>query len=139
MVLEAIEMNLRTNKTEPLGKTDKLTVEHIMPQGWEANWPRPMTTGIRNEDEIESRNQYIKTIGNLTLITGKLNSDVSNGTWFEKREKLYKHSSLFLNKILLDDAPEVWDEHSIAERSRYLSEKILQIWPSADRFAESAE
>ena len=138
MVLEAIEMNLRTDKSEQVGRTDELTVEHIMPQDWEASWPRPESTSTRNEDEVESRNQYIRTIGNLTLITGKLNSDLSNRTWFEKREKLYKHSSLFLNKTLLDDAPDVWDEDAITERSKYLAEIICQIWPSADRFAESA-
>lgn len=137
MVLEAIEMNLRNDKSDSLGMPDKLTVEHIMPQNWEENWSGSISTGARNEDEVESRYQIIKTIGNLTLITGKLNSDLSNGTWIEKREKLNQHSSLLLNKTLLHDAPDVWDEEAIQRRSQWLTEKILQIWPSADKFTES--
>lgn len=138
MVLEAIEMSLRSEKSEPLGVTKKLTVEHIMPQKWENDWPPPMSTSVSNEDEVESRHQTIETIGNLTLIAGKLNSSLSNGPWIEKREELRKHSSLFLNKTLLDDAPDVWDEEAIKSRCQYLAEKITEIWPSAEKFAESA-
>ena len=138
MVFEAIETSLRSEMSEPLGVTDKLTVEHIMPQKWEKNWRLAITTGVSNEDAVESRNHAIETIGNLTLITGKLNSNLSNGTWIDKREALYKHSTLFLNKTLLENAPDFWDEDAITERSKYLTDKIFQIWPSADRFAESA-
>ena len=137
MVLEAVEMSLRSDKSESLGETKKLTVEHIMPQKWEMNWSPPKSTGFPNEDEVESRHQTIETIGNLTLIAGKLNSNLSNGKWIEKREKLNKHSSLFLNKTLLDDAPDVWDEAAIKRRSQFLVEKVLKIWPSAEAFMES--
>ena len=136
MVLESIERELRINGSESLGSTDELTVEHIMPRKWEENWP---LTG-NDSDNIETkmkRNEALKTIGNLTLITGKLNSNISNGSWTRKREKLNEYSSLFLNKKLLDNSPEDWDEASISARSKWLTERILEIWPSADKFAES--
>ena len=136
MILVAVENHLRGNRSEPLGPTDRLTIEHIMPQRWETNWPLPPNTPNRTEAEI-IRNEAIETIGNITLITNSLNSSISNNPWEERREDLRNHSSLFLNRTLLDNAPEAWDEDAIAERCEYLAEKILQIWPSVDSFMES--
>lgn len=138
MVLEAIEISLRSDRSEELGPTSNLTVEHIMPQNWQRHWS--LTSSNLNQDEAESaRDEAIQKIGNLTLTTERLNRSLSNGPWDEKRLTLANHSSLFLNTTLLNDAPEVWDEHAITERSQFLAEKILQIRPSADRFAESPE
>ena len=133
MVLEAIEMSLRSEKSEPLGAMDRLTVEHIMPQEWERHWELPADVSDKSEAEAV-RNETIETIGNLTLTTDKLNASLSNGPWNEKRETLNKHSTLFLNKTLLEDAPNVWDEAAIKKRSRDLAKIIMQIWPSADEF-----
>ena len=137
MILEAIEVHLRSDRSEELGSTSNLTVEHIMPQTWGTHWP--LSLGYSNQDEAEStRNEAIQKIGNLTLTTEKLNKSLSNGPWHEKRLTLANHSSLFLNKTLIDNAREVWDEDAITERSGYLAEIILRIWPSSDKFAESA-
>ena len=138
MVLEAIEVNLRSDKSEPLGATDGLTVEHIMPVEWQRHWPLPLSTDSSIEDEVlRIRSDAIESIGNLTLTTSKLNSKLSNGPWAKKHEALMNHSSLFLNKTLLNDARDVWDEAAIGRRSQSLTEITLQIWPSADTFAES--
>ena len=129
MVLEAIETSLRSDKTGPLGQSSTLTVEHIMPQSWERNWP--VLENI--EEAVESRNQAVKEIGNLTLVTTKLNSSLSNDPWSKKKETIRNHTALRLNWELLDNAPEVWDEESIHERSRKLAETVAQIWPYADK------
>lgn len=140
MVLEAIEVHLRSDVSEPLGSTDRLTVEHIMPVQWQQHWPLPEPIDSSNEAEVlRIRSDAIESIGNLTLTTSKLNSRLSNGPWARKREALMNHSSLLLNKTMLNNALEVWDEDAIMDRSKYLAEVILQIWPSADRFAESPE
>lgn len=138
MVLEAVEINLRSDKSEELGPTGNLTVEHIMPQNWQRHWPLS-TSNLNQGDADSARDEAIQKIGNLTLTTEKLNKSLSNGPWHEKRLTLANHSSLFLNRTLLNDAPDFWNEDTISERSEYLAGKILQIWPSADRFAESAE
>ena len=139
MVLEAIEVNLRSDKSEPLGSTDGLTVEHIMPVEWQQHWPLPLPTDSSIEDEVlRIRSDAVESIGNLTLTTSKLNSKLSNGPWAKKREALMNHSSLFLNKTLLNNARDVWDEAAIESRSQFFAEIIMQIWPSADKFAESA-
>ena len=139
MVLEAIEVFIRSDVAEPLGSTNELTVEHIMPVQWQQHWPLPEPTDSSIEDEVlRIRSDAIESIGNLTLTTSRLNSRLSNGPWARKREALMNHSSLFLNRNLLQNAPEVWDEDVITERSEYLAEIICQIWPYADRFTESA-
>ena len=137
MVLEAVEVNLRSDESEPLGSTDGLTVEHIMPVHWQQHWPSPVPTeGSLDDEVLRLRSDAIESIGNLTLTTSKLNSKLSNGPWAKKREALMNHSSLFLNKTLLDDTSHVWDEAAISRRGQFLTEIILQIWPSADRFTQ---
>ena len=129
MVLRAIEAHLRTDKAEPMGQA-ALTREHIMPESWERNWPLP--EGISEEDAIELRNRSVKEIGNLTLVTGKLNSSLSNAPWNEKVETLRRHTTLRLNWELLDPPPENWTEESIKMRSLRLFKSVAEIWPTAE-------
>lgn len=126
MILEAIEVGLRSDKAESHVYSDQLTIEHIMPQAWVRYWPLPEPTES-NPDVEGIRNSSVKKLGNLTLVTQKLNSSVSNGPWSEKKAALHSHSSLFLNKTLLDNAPEVWDEEAIHERGCELALQILRI------------
>src|SRR4051812_28373109 len=51
------------------------------------------------------RDASLDSIGNLTLLTGRLNSKVSNGPWggeAGKRVALHAHDVLMLNRQLLD-------------------------------------
>ena len=130
MVLEAVEMYLRGDYAEPILDTAKLTVEHVMPVKWHQHWALPPD---KDETEaIDDREQAIKLIGNLTLVTGKLNGRLKNNSWDEKRKTLGNHSSLFLNNQLLSDAPGVWDEAAIEKRSSDLANILIEIFPSAE-------
>ena len=129
MVLEAMELHLRSDMTENIGE-GLLTREHIMPDSWESHWPLP--EGADKEEAKKARNESIKEIGNLTLVTGKLNTYLSNAAWRQKKETLKNHTALRLNWDLLDNAPEVWDEESIRERSEQLIKLAAAIWPSAE-------
>ena len=132
MILEAVETGLRSERSEDLVETKKLTVEHIMPKNWGKNWP--LLADISDGIASEKRGKMIETIGNLTLTTNKLNASLSDGPWDEKRRTLDQHSTLFLNKTLLDDAPDFWDEAAIEERSNDLAQIVMQIWPAAETF-----
>ena len=104
-----------------------------MPQGWMKHWPLPTDS----QDPViaaRQRERMIHTIGNLTLVNNKLNPSLSNGPWEKKRDGLEDHSVLFLNKRVLDDAPQVWDEEAIDERSRRLCEAAIRVWPHAGAF-----
>ena len=129
MVLEAIESHLRSDKTEAMSQ-GPLTREHIMPESWQRNWPLP--DGANGEEAIQARDQAVKQLGNLTLVTGKLNSSLSNAPWDQKRETLANHTTLRLNWKLLEDKPELWNEETIGERSLRLAQIAKEIWPSAN-------
>jgi hypothetical protein len=133
MVLEAIEDHLRgwKNGTQGLGgervARGRLHIEHIMPRKWQSNWPLP-----EGGSEAE-RDQRIHTLGNLTLLTGTLNSKASNGPWSGvggKRDGLEKHDVLLLNRDLLKTASDQWSDKAIQDRTKALIEIILQIWPA---------
>ena len=68
-------------------------------------------------------------IGNLTLVTGRLNSSLSNAPWDSKRETLADHSVLFLNKRLVNNGPKVWNETEIEKRAGWLYQQAVKIWP----------
>ena len=131
IVLEGIEQELRTDKSESQYVPHGLTIEHTMPRQWRDNWP---LNGIGEDEaeEAERRDQTIHSIGNLTLVNNRLNSALSNAPWAEKRATLNEHTTLFLNKTLLDDAPEVWDESAIVERARRLCQVAARVWPYSD-------
>lgn len=132
MILEGIEEELRTDKAESKFVPRKLTIEHIMPKKWGEYWQLPLEV----DDEVEAtqeRDRVIDSIGNLTLVNKRLNPALSNAPWEEKRTELNKHTTLFLNKDLIDEAPDVWDESAIAERAKRLSKVAIKIWPYADK------
>lgn len=127
MVLEALENQLRTDKTEKITLTDKLTIEHLMPKSWDAHWPLTVTAGQTTGETTAARNERIHTFGNLTLLTGKLNPAVSNGPWDKKRSKIAAHSALALNRALGDF--EDWDDRTIQKRGKALFKLAAKVWP----------
>lgn len=100
------------------------SVEHMMPIKWEANWlEREM-----NIQEKADRNRKLKTLGNLTLVTQKLNSTMKNAAWQAKKQHLKKNSSLRMTVDYLDK--EKWDEACIDERANQLARNAKIIWKS---------
>ena len=133
MVLEAIEDHRRGWRNGKPGLGDervargKYAIEHVMPRKWLAHWP--LEKGTNEEAE---RDRIIHTLGNLTLLTGKLNSKVSNGPWLGsdgKREGLEGHDVLILNRELLKKAGDQWTDEAIRARTQELTDVIVQIWP----------
>lgn len=129
LVLAALEQHLiprmAGNPDVPAG----LHVEHLMPQAWQPEtWPLP--DGSDSEVAAERREKAIGSLGNLTLLNGRLNSSISNGAWEVKRSRIRKDDNLFLNKFLLEKCHEdEWTEDQIQERGRWMAEEIMKIWP----------
>lgn len=130
MVLEAIEDTLRSPLAEeshcPRGT---LTIEHIMPQAWQQHWPAPDTD---NDLHAEfDRERLMHSLGNLTLVNGRLNPTLSNDSWTVKRSTLGQHTVLHLNKRLLHDFGTVgWTDGAIRERGLMLAAEVVKIWPA---------
>ena len=123
MLLHTLERNRRTAMTEPLVYTTKLTIEHLMPQDWRAHWA--LAPGA-NDAAAHERDSRLHRLGNLTLLTGSLNSSVSNGLWPDKRAAIQEHGALLLNNR---DLPDDWDENAIDERGNRLAQAVLAMWP----------
>jgi hypothetical protein len=128
MILEALEYISRTGLTEDAPLPRNLTIEHVLPQEWASNWPLP-----ENEDPIiaRTRRDTLKhTLGNLTLVTGKLNPTMSNGAWPIKRDALRDYSLL---RIAADiRSAETWDEATIVERTERLGRLTVDLWKRPD-------
>lgn len=132
MVLEAIEDHKRGWRGANQGfggervARGKYAIEHIMPRKWLAYWPLPPSI------EDSERDRTIHTLGNLTLLTGKLNSKVSNGPWLGsegKKRNLRAHDVLMLNRDLVDNTGDEWTDQAIHQRTLELASAIIQIWP----------
>ena len=132
MVLTGIEEHLHTAKAESQEVPKDLHIEHIMPQAWQQNWSLP--DGADDDEARENRDRTIHTIGNLTLVNGRLNASLSNAAWDSKRKALAEHSVMFMNKRLVNDGPDIWDEQAIEIRAKWLHELAVEVWPHVDGF-----
>ena len=128
LVLEGIEKQRRSEKAEQPDVPKNLTIEHLMPVSWGKHWPLP--GDIDKEQAKQNRNGLIHTIGNLTLVTQKLNSTLSNASWETKRDALLKHSVMNMNSELMNES--CWDEDSILCRSGEMAKLIAGHWPGPD-------
>ena len=79
-----------------------------------------------DEADRQARQDSINKIGNLTVLTKKLNSSVSNSAWDVKRGKLNDNTVLLVNSRLAQ--VELWDEKQIGLRCKQLGEWFCEIW-----------
>ena len=143
MVLRAIETQMSTASgfDDPIKNIDwsKTQIEHVMPQSWQDHYPLDEDT----EESRAERKLALDRIGNLTLISGRLNQSYQNAQWNDdaeqfsptdrktwgKRRHLKSHSNLRLNTDLLEHAANDFSENHIAMRSERLAEYALALWP----------
>ncbi|CAJ0879037.1 hypothetical protein AMST5_03023 [freshwater sediment metagenome] len=134
MILQAIEEHYQRSdkKSEPIVKFDfdKLQIEHILPQSWRANWP------VNSDEAASLRDSKVNAIGNLTLVSDKLNPTLSNASWLDpapdkkgKHSALNDHSMLRLNAGLVSSHQTHWDEACIDLRAKELFRAAREIWP----------
>ncbi len=100
------------------------SLEHILPQNPSTQWSEDL-----GEDLNSIKNEWLHTIGNLTLVSGGYNASLSNAAFSEKREKLLSHG-LRLNSDYFSQPIVKWDAETIQARATWLAEQILQIWPT---------
>lgn len=132
MVLEAIDLQMRTNKQESAyGNLEQLTIEHLMPQAWQANYPLPGNLSVEERlNATVNRDNLLHTLGNLTLLTLALNDSINNGPFPKKHGEITKQSELRLNADLLNlPQPLEWNEDAILKRGQKLFSIAAQIWP----------
>ncbi len=139
VILEGVEHQLRTEYNEDVQIGHPLQIEHVMPRQWRTHWD----TGL-DESEAADRDRLVNTLGNLTLVTQKLNGSLSHRPWTQeeaavaaptgkeagrgKRSLLGKYSVLRLNKLIIDEHDKRWTDDDIRSRSIDLTKRICAVW-----------
>lgn len=134
-ILYLLEASLRDDKdcTQLLG-FDSYSLEHLMPQKWEGQWPFD-----GDEQAKQERNDTLRTLGNLAIISQSLNASVSNSRWDVKKKGHEKQgrtrkkpgleaSAAGLRTMEKPLAADVWDEAAIAERADELAAVANEVW-----------
>lgn len=139
MILQAIEEQYHRDsaKSEPIVQFDfsGLQIEHILPQEWQKHWPL-----AKHDAHGTNRAKHLHGIGNLTLVSQKLNPSLSHAAWLDeetggkikvgKRSALKEHSKLQLNARLISKYSKRWDESKVDARASELFAVARTIWIS---------
>lgn len=146
-IFHRLETAMRSEKSEervPLA-FDTLDIDHILPQAWHTYWPLSDGTSATASDVsqarilqyapdsldahstlIVERERAVPRIGNLTLVHYGVNRTLQNHAYEGKRQALFDHSNLQLNRNLTTRLQ--WDEEAIVERGEQLFEVARLIW-----------
>lgn len=107
-----------------------LTVEHVAPQSWGRHWKDDLKFEDTDEDRLRL-NRLVHRIGNLTLVTGPMNSGLGDHEWSWKKDRL-RRDNLEMNRRLIEGMEGgIWNEQEINRRSRILADYVNKIWPHA--------
>lgn len=130
-VLYLMEKTIRSDlySTE-LKPFDEYSLEHVLPRKWRNNWEKESKL---DEGQAKERDRILSTLGNLTMITGKLNSSIRDSDWATKKTGSGKNQGLneyaqgieIFSRYLQRDR---WSEDTIRERGKELSSHAIQVW-----------
>jgi hypothetical protein len=131
MILEAVEDHYRgwessgkSSSGTPRVLRKSYSVEHVIPQRWEKNWPLSVSVTERQ------RANNVHLLGNLTLVTKALNSSLSNDKWTVKQKVLADRDIGFMNKRIINDHADKWDDADVSKRNDELIETVISLWPT---------
>ena len=124
LILQQLEHSFGHKETVDLSDSDRIQIEHIMPQSKDIS---PAWKTMLGEDARTIHEKYVDTLGNLTL-TG-YNRELGAKSFPEKKSEYAKHgagSHLELNRDVLRKIR--WTEFEITGRSRELADRFIAIW-----------
>jgi Protein of unknown function (DUF1524) len=122
LILESINRQLYVGMGGYAVLNGSPTIEHIFPQRPDSSWKQDLGNGF----DVIYRD-YLHTLGNLTLITQDWNTQLSNGSFANKREALSRHA-LKINSDYFSQVTGLWDEAAILARADHLAQTFLSIW-----------
>ena len=99
---------------------DNLSLEHILPKKWRNHWNNPKII-----DE-STRDHKLLTLGNLTVVKGKLNSSMRDAAWGKKQKALQQFSIFKITTDYINT--NTWDENDINRRAIDLLTYARAIW-----------
>ena len=123
----APEYNELSLKNFTLQDFKLLSREHIMPVSWQTaeGW-RLSNSG--DEQKRDKRQEWLHSIGNLTLLNKKVDNERVRNHRFATKKKLYENYSRF--KITSEVQQEsVWDVEQIKNRGEKMHRRFCRVWP----------
>jgi uncharacterized protein with ParB-like and HNH nuclease domain len=122
LILETINRHLSKGAGGFTILDSKPSVEHILPQTPSEQWKNELA-----EDLERTYQDYLHTLGNLTLVTQEWNLELSNAPFSNKKQILAKHG-LKINSDYFSQEIDSWNEESIIQRANFLTKNFLEIW-----------
>lgn len=119
--IKFVLQRLQEKLSKELVSFDNLNIEHILPQTMTDEW-----RAVLGEKADEIHRQWSDVLGNLTMVVGSDNSEMSNRS-FETKLKFLKTSNLSINKYFYDLSK--WDHHAIQKRGEWLADQAIKVWP----------
>lgn len=102
----------------PNNNEDIITLEHVLPENPSIGW---------DSIDADLAAAYYRRIGNMALLTRKINSHIGNAGFVAKR-LLFSQSDYQLTKQIA--AYTEWNPSKIDERQRILARFAIQAWPN---------
>jgi hypothetical protein len=94
-------------------------VEHILPKRFENSWKTD------KRDFPGGADKYVYRLGNMTLISKKLNEELGNAD-FDRKKKVYAGDCLEITRRVLDARK--WSAEEIKTRQNWLASIACKIW-----------
>ena len=108
------------SKTKELQTTVYTNVEHIYPQN-----PKDEEWG--GEKGQEALDKLAWHIGNLTVLSKRLNSKAANAEYGTIKREIFSKSSVKMTNQVAEDYSD-WNEENILKRAEHLTNYAKQIW-----------
>ncbi len=99
--------------------TSVTDLEHILPHRYEEYW------NIDDEDYPEGPGQYIHCLGNMTLLSAKLNQGVGNAD-FNTKKQAYMQDVIAITEWVIN--AEKWGAEEILHRQKLMADEAVKIW-----------
>ena len=113
-LFKQIELYKRSTEELDVSIPSRVHVEHIYPKKPE------------DEQKFDSHDSIVNRLGNLTLLSARLNMSVKNKA-YEYKKEYYNKSELYITKEIADKY-EDWGIEQINLRQKELAEMAVKIW-----------
>jgi hypothetical protein len=114
-LLSCIDAQMGATQEVTVAGAERVHVEHIYPQN-----PLPA-------NRWDAHDQYLRKIGNLTLLDKRLNETIKNADFATKKSAAYTGSRLLITQALLQI--QSWTPQAVTARQIQLRDLAKQIWP----------
>lgn len=104
-------------ETIPNYDTNSVNLEHVLPLTPDPIWENSFT-----QDEMRS---YQRRIGNLAIMSAKINSTIGNGCFEDKKEHYSDSAFKFTKSISETDS---WNKNAIDDRQKQMAEIAVKHW-----------